>query len=133
MADDDGGEWTDSSESGAEELQSGPGSGPGIGVRDGDYLDTRTNTWVGGPENAPRPSPAIGSRDLHQEHVRKMQRNVLYGIGGLILVVFVTIVATVSAKFLSEAFAGTLLQSVMAPLLAAAAVVVGYFFGQQSK
>jgi hypothetical protein len=106
---------------------------PVIDLRAGDYID-KSGTWVGGivPEVG-QPPPSIEKRDERQhEHVRHMQRNVLIGIGSLIILTFLSIVLVVSAKWMSEEFARELLLHVLAPLLAAAAVVVGYFFGQRN-
>jgi hypothetical protein len=102
-------------------------------ARAGDYID-KNDTWVGGnvPETH-QPPPIIEKRDEKQnKHIRDMQRNVLIGIGSLITLAFMSIVITVSDKSITEVFAKELLQQVLSPLLAAAAVVVGYFFGQRN-
>lgn len=106
---------------------------PVIDTRAGDYIN-ENGTWVGGNFPEERQSTHfIEKRDEKQnDHIRRMQRDVLIGIGSLIVLVFMSIVITVSAKWMSEGFARELLQQLLASLLSAAAVVVGYFFGQRN-
>jgi hypothetical protein len=104
-----------------------------ISARTGDHID-RSGTWVGGdsPETHQPPRAIEGRDEKQNKHIRDMQRNVLIGIGSLITLTLLCIVITVSAKWMTEVFAKEILQVVLAPLLAAAAVVVGYFFGQRN-
>jgi len=103
-----------------------------IDTRTGDYID-RSGTWVGGSTTETQQlPPTIGREEKQDEHIRNMQRNVLIGIGSLIALTLLSVVITISAKWMTEVFAKEILQQVLAPLLAAAAVVVGYFFGQRN-
>jgi hypothetical protein len=102
-----------------------------IRPRMSDFVD-EDGVWVDSDQIDPTLPQIAGRGERQDEHIRQMQRNVLIGIGSLITLTLLSIIIAVSGKWMTEVFAKEILQQVLAPLLAAAAVVVGYFFGQRS-
>lgn len=79
-----------------------------------------------------QPGPVVGTGPLvgrkTTRHVSRMQLRVLYGVGGFFLLTLVAIVAGPATGAIREEFAAQIMQTILPPLLASGATIVGTLF-----
>lgn len=87
---------------------------------------------VVGADPATRPRPVVGSGPLvgteKLRHVGRMQLVVLFGLGGFFLLTMIVIVVGPWVGAIEESLAEKIMQTVLPPLLASGATIVGTLF-----